>query len=681
MQQTKRLKKTFRLKEQQQPVHPNRLTYLLLLTISIVFGVPIIGYPSFSHCTILRNENQNPSKEDIDARTLNRKLKLQLANEKEPYNDFLFNQFLNQSIDDPKKALEVAKELLYVSRATDNQSDQIKANLIIHIASLNLGINSKDLISILNIYNQSHLLDNELEKKEIEWLTARTFLVYGEITLADSIIKASDTTNSKELPRSIYIHQISTMAHCALAQNKLDEASKYADIILRDSFTDENYRTVVLGMMIKGIVTEKRNNRTNAVTYYRKAYEIASYYNDSIYMLTTLLYEPMLFGSKDLVYEIGSYLTDADFSSIPVREMGKKYIQFCLVNNDEQEALRIYSLIVKKASHILPTQIGLEILALLKTSLNKSQNRAMYLDILQKESIALKDNYKIKREILNYLFTYDYSPALNYSLNDTHFWKNLTRLSLVLGLIIIISLFSILYYLSRIRRREAIKKHDITKEQLFRLQMNPHFVFNVLVAIQNSIYNESILETTRLINSFSRLMMAFLHQNETKSITLELEIDTIRQYLFIQSLRFNDQFSYRITIDSRINPSMISIPPMLTQPFIENAIEHGLARSPNPGMIEIFYTLYKKHMLIEIIDNGVGINSTNTAKRGDHMSMARHLTTERIRILNKGSFRKGVKFSIQDIQQYNKNRSGTKVVFMVPFTVILPETKMSFKNE
>ncbi len=643
--------------------------------------MPISVYPTVNHHNYIKNENQNPNNENIDAKTLNRKLKLQLANKKESYHDFLFNQFINQCIDDPKRALEVAKELQYISRTTDDQSDQIRANLIYHIASLNLGLNSNDLINILNIYNQSHLLDNEIVKKEIEWLTARTFLVYGEINLADSIIKASDTINSKELPRNIYLHQLSTMAHCALAKNELKEAKQYTDIILSDSFTDDNYRTVILGKLINGIVKEKKNSITDAYTYYREAYEIAAYYNDSIYMLTTLLSEPMLFGSIDLVYQIGGYLNHADFSSFPIREMAKKYIQFCLVHNDEKEALRIYTLIVNKSSHILPTQIGLDILNLLKTSLNKSPNRAMYLDVLQKERIALTENLKIKREILHYLFTYDYSPALNYTVNNSHFWKNLTRLSLILGLIIIISLFSILFYLSRVRRKEAIRKQDITKEQLFRLQMNPHFVFNVLVAIQNSIYNESILETTRLINSFSRLMMAFLHQNETKSITLELEIDTIRQYLFIQSLRFNEQFSYRITIDSRINPSLISIPPMLTQPFIENAIEHGLARSPEPGVIEIFYTLYKKHMLIEIIDNGVGINSTITNKRGDHMSMARHLTTERIRILNKGSFRKGVRFSIQDIQQYNKNRSGTKVVFMIPYSVILPETKMSYKNE
>ncbi len=643
--------------------------------------MPISVYPTVNHHNYIKTENQNPNNENIDGKTLNRKLKLQLANKKESYHDFLFNQFINQCIDDPKRALEVAKELQYISRTTDDQSDQIRANLIYHIASLNLGLNSDDLINILNIYNQSHLLDNEIVKKEIEWLTARTFLVYGEINLADSIIKASDTINSKELPRNIYLHQLSTMAHCALAKNELKEAKQYTDIILSDSFTDDNYRTVILGKLINGIVKEKKNSITDAYTYYREAYEIAAYYNDSIYMLTTLLSEPMLFGSIDLVYQIGGYLNHADFSSFPIREMAKKYIQFCLVHNDEKEALRIYTLIVNKSSHILPTQIGLDILNLLKTSLNKSPNRAMYLDVLQKERIALTENLKIKREILHYLFTYDYSPALNYTVNNSHFWKNLTRLSLILGLIIIISLFSILFYLSRVRRKEAIRKQDITKEQLFRLQMNPHFVFNVLVAIQNSIYNESILETTRLINSFSRLMMAFLHQNETKSITLELEIDTIRQYLFIQSLRFNEQFSYRITIDSRINPSLISIPPMLTQPFIENAIEHGLARSPEPGVIEIFYTLYKKHMLIEIIDNGVGINSTITNKRGDHMSMARHLTTERIRILNKGSFRKGVRFSIQDIQQYNKNRSGTKVVFMIPYSVILPETKMSYKNE
>ena len=80
-------------------------------------------------------------------------------------------------------------------------------------------------------------------------------------------------------------------------------------------------------------------------------------------------------------------------------------------------------------------------------------------------------------------------------------------------------------------------------------------------------------------------------------------------------------------------------------------------------------------MLIEIFDNGVGLKSTSNSQRGDHMSMAKHLTTERIRLLNKGSFRKEASFYIQDLKESNKNKSGTKVVFMVPYTVIKPAIK------
>ena len=599
----------------------------------------------------------------------------QLKMDKEAYADYLYHQFLSQSFDHPEKAYKLALELKSLSSTINDASQKVKADLLYHIASLNLGFNHHDITSILHIYNNTQALNRSILKTEVEWLTARTLLIYGEPKLATYIIQSPDTTKDNDLPHDLYLHQISTKAHCELANNQLESAKKYAHIILKDSFNDENYRIAILAKLIIGKVEDLAKKRKEAFPYFKEAYNIAAYYNDSIFMLSTLLSEPMLLGSMNSIYEIGKYLNQADFNSFPVREATVKYIQFCLIHNNLEEAIRTFTHINKSAPQILKTSEGLAILELLKKALEKKQNKKEYLDILKIESTALNKSIADKKEVLNSLFKYRLISSVDNHLSQNHFYSDLTKLSLGIGLLLVLSIAILLIYISKNKMKEAIKKQDITKEQLFRLQMNPHFVFNVLVAIQNSIYNDSIAETNRLINSFSRLMMTFLHLNETKSITLELEIDTIRQYLFIQSLRFHEQFTYRIHIDPRINPTLISIAPMLTQPFIENAIEHGLARSANPGIIEIFYTLYNKQMLIEIFDNGVGLKSTSNSQRGDHMSMAKHLTTERIRLLNKGSFRKEASFYIQDLKESNKNKSGTKVVFMVPYTVIKPAIK------
>ena len=129
----------------------------------------------------------------------------------------------------------------------------------------------------------------------------------------------------------------------------------------------------------------------------------------------------------------------------------------------------------------------------------------------------------------------------------------------------------------------------------------------------------------------------------------------------------DDKLSYIIELGKEIDPEQILIPPMLTQPFIENAIEHGFRGSKQQGEIKINFSLINNFLNVQIIDNGIGIEKAQQQKdlHKTHKSMAMKITTARFTFLNK-SKRKKLSFAITDLSNENAGKTGTKIVFLIP---------------
>ncbi len=140
----------------------------------------------------------------------------------------------------------------------------------------------------------------------------------------------------------------------------------------------------------------------------------------------------------------------------------------------------------------------------------------------------------------------------------------------------ILILFIILWIAYLVLKKFRIEKENLELEQkLLRSQMNPHFIFNALISIQNFIYSNDTVNADKFLAKFSRLLRLILNNSRTRFITIDDEVQTISNYLELQKLRFDNKFDYSINIDSAINTEDTLIPPMLAQPFIENSIEHG----------------------------------------------------------------------------------------------------------
>ena len=198
--------------------------------------------------------------------------------------------------------------------------------------------------------------------------------------------------------------------------------------------------------------------------------------------------------------------------------------------------------------------------------------------------------------------------------------------------------------------------------------MNPHFIFNSLGSIQSSIMNEESDKAVKYLSRFSKLMRNILDSSENENLPLSKEIATIENYLELQKVRFPHKFDYRISGTENLEAESIYIPPMLAQPFIENALEHGIKTMPTKGLINVNFSLAGNLLTIEIEDNGIGRQKAREILQNndkDHKSRAIDITRRRIDLLNRKS-KRSIGFDIIDLADDSGLATGTRVVFVVP---------------
>ena len=215
-----------------------------------------------------------------------------------------------------------------------------------------------------------------------------------------------------------------------------------------------------------------------------------------------------------------------------------------------------------------------------------------------------------------------------------------------------------------------IKQQQLEAEMnqtLLRTQMNPHFVFNAMSVIQSYIYDKDTQNSARFLVKFSQLMRLILENSSKEFIPMETEVEILDKYLLIQKLRFEERFDYEIKVDKKLLDDGAIIPPMITQPFVENAIEHGRLHLREDGFIHVHFFEKNKMLYITIEDNGVGRkNAEQNKKSSDHKSMAMKITSDRIDNLNKKYRADGFML----IEDYNKSEeTGTKVLISIPYRV------------
>jgi sensor histidine kinase YesM len=196
--------------------------------------------------------------------------------------------------------------------------------------------------------------------------------------------------------------------------------------------------------------------------------------------------------------------------------------------------------------------------------------------------------------------------------------------------------------------------------------MNPHFIFNTLSAIQCLVIDNKTDEASEYLTELSKLIRKVLVYSREEKITLKQEKELLHSYFNLQNRRFNNKIKFSIIGDKELSDEKTLIPPMLSQPFIENALEHGQLSDIDNG--EIILTFQKKEdkLIFSIEDNGVGINSAPEVNSGEkHKSIAIDITRERLKLINSGE--KGHVVDLKTIDLTEEDKHGTRIEFFIPY--------------
>ena len=232
------------------------------------------------------------------------------------------------------------------------------------------------------------------------------------------------------------------------------------------------------------------------------------------------------------------------------------------------------------------------------------------------------------------------------------------------------------YRVDQIRKKEQLrsqyeKKLANVEMSALLAQMNPHFLFNSLNSIDSYIIRNESHKASEYLNNFARLMRLILQNSRSNYISLKDELETLDLYLQMESLRFANRFDYEIKVSPGVDSAAILIPPMLIQPYVENAIWHGLMHKNEGGQgkVELMISKNENNLFCVIQDNGIGREKAETI-RTQHpgnrkRSMGMQITKDRMEMINK-LYRTNTSMQIIDLHDERGNATGTRVELVIP---------------
>jgi tetratricopeptide (TPR) repeat protein len=245
-------------------------------------------------------------------------------------------------------------------------------------------------------------------------------------------------------------------------------------------------------------------------------------------------------------------------------------------------------------------------------------------------------------------------------------------LFLILFILLAFGIIFLIYNRLQLKKTLTLQKELAEYEQkALHLQMNPHFVFNCLGSISSFIVQNGTDSAIKYLSKFSKLMRLTLEYSKESLIPIDKEMESLQNYLELEQLRFNQKFDFTITKSKEIEDDM-ALPPLLLQPFVENAIIHGLIPKNEKGNIAIDFSIEKENLICTIEDNGIGFDKSKELKENlvsVHKSMALDITKKRLEMMEASTSRQA-NVEIEELKNSSGEITGTKVVLNLPIQYI-----------
>lgn len=243
--------------------------------------------------------------------------------------------------------------------------------------------------------------------------------------------------------------------------------------------------------------------------------------------------------------------------------------------------------------------------------------------------------------------------------------KNQKRITAILLLVLfILSVASFLVYRSAVQKRKA---NQLLALKSLRSQMNPHFIFNSLNSVNNYIAQNNERMANKYLSEFSKLMRAVMENSKHDFVPVSSEIEIIDLYLKLEHSRFQEKFDYEFEVDKQNFGSDLKIPPMLIQPYIENAVWHGLRYKDSKGWLKVILKKQNGYILATVQDNGIG-RSKSVEMKTKHQKQSNSTgiknITNRLDIINQ-IYKTKYTVRISDLDK--ESQSGTVVEIKIPY--------------
>lgn len=260
-----------------------------------------------------------------------------------------------------------------------------------------------------------------------------------------------------------------------------------------------------------------------------------------------------------------------------------------------------------------------------------------------------------------------------------HFWQSLPFLLFMIVLTLVLFYLFYKVQINKVKKQNQIllEKNELEKNlnlstlKAIKSQMNPHFFYNALNTIQSFILANDKKQAVNYLSKFSSLTRNILEMTEKEFITIAEEITTLRLYLDIEKARFDDDFDYFIAVEPGAEIEQEKIPAMLLQPFIENAVKHGLLHKSGQKKLELKFSKSEYKIRITIDDNGIGRQKSaelNAIKNKKHVSFATNAMQNRVDLLNQNKTHK-ITITFIDKQNQSRQSMGTTVVIEIPLNL------------
>ncbi|MGN7865866.1 histidine kinase [Chryseobacterium sp. 22458] len=344
-----------------------------------------------------------------------------------------------------------------------------------------------------------------------------------------------------------------------------------------------------------------------------------------------------------------------------IQELADIYIK----KNDPEEAVSLlknaYGIALTKG-HTMEAQKSVKKLdSLYAISGNTDASVALYRDFLGKlPDLVSKDRSLVDNKILEDTEQRISQLEKEKELKDELIRKkNVFNYSLIAALILLTGLIFIIF---RTLKKVQTKNKKIALQSL-RREMNPHFIFNSLNSVNHFISTNNELEANQYLTKFSKLMRGVMENSTEDFIPFQQELDLLQNYLALEKTRFADKFDYEIEVDENLNLQSQQVPGMLIQPFLENAIWHGLRYRTEKGFLKLGFEKNDQYLTITIEDNGIGIEESKKQKTQHQKTRegrGMKNTLERVQLLN-DLYKKDITCSVKD----KENNGGVLVTIRI----------------